>query len=277
VELMLAKSLPDLKKYAAGLQVCIVGAGKMGRLLLIALFSKQPDIHVTLVNRSVDKAEALLEELSNRGGSNASVVGLDKMWETVKASDVVFAATSSKEPIIKKADLADLERNMMLVDISVPRNIAADCGEAERVVSYSVDDLKKVQQANNAKRQREVIKAQRFILEEVAKFTIWKASQGAVPYLAAMQTMAEAIRKQETEKMSRKLKGLHEKEKLVVDKLTRHIVDSMLRPIYYSMKDHEDIEAKKNKIWALKQIYKLEPEYKRRLLPQGASNAQLNA
>merc|ERR1719188_1095040 len=120
---MMQKAMPDLRKFGPSLHVCILGAGKMGRLLLIALFSKQPDIRVTLVNRSVDKAEALLEELTNRGGSNTSVVGLDKMWETVKTSDVVFAATSSKEPMIKKDDLADLERNMMLVDISVPRNI----------------------------------------------------------------------------------------------------------------------------------------------------------
>jgi len=63
--------------------------------------------------------------------------------------------------------------------------------------------------------------------------------------------------------MARRLKGLHTKEREAVDKLTRHIVDSLFEPIYYSMKDAEDIDQKKNKIWALRNMFRLEPVYKR--------------
>eukprot|EP00403_Amphidinium_massartii_P017680 CAMPEP_0178410772 /NCGR_PEP_ID=MMETSP0689_2-20121128/21156_1 /TAXON_ID=160604 /ORGANISM="Amphidinium massartii, Strain CS-259" /LENGTH=715 /DNA_ID=CAMNT_0020031967 /DNA_START=1 /DNA_END=2148 /DNA_ORIENTATION=+ len=278
VELLLAKSMPDLKKYHYKTEVCILGAGKMGRLLMIALLSKDPDANVTLVNRSVDKAEAILDELKNRGGKNAKVAGTDKMWEVIDRSDVVFAATSSEDPIISAADLKDRKQRLMLVDICVPRNINPDCSDVEGVYSYSVDDLKKIQEANNAARQKEVLKARKFIDDEVRAFKIWQASQGAVPYLAALQGMAERIRREEWEKMSRNLSGLHEKERKAVDKLTRHIIDKMFRPIYYSMKDEEDIEAKKTKIWALKTMFSLEPVYKRRALPSGeAAKKQLNA
>jgi len=278
VELMKARALPDLRKYASKVRVCILGAGKMSRLLLIALFSKDPDVQLTLVNRSTDNAQALLDEVSARGGTNAKVASMDKMLEVVRESDVVFAATASKDPILSAADLQGLERKLMLVDISVPRNVAADCADAAGVVSYSVDDLKKVVEANAAKRQSEVLKARTFITNEVSKFKVWQASQGAVPYLAALQAMAENIRRAETEKMAKKLQGLHEKEKYAVDKLTRHVVDQLFRPLYYSMKDDEDIEAKKNKIWALKNMFRLEPLYKRRLLAQGAAGrGQLNA
>jgi len=273
VELMMAKAFHDLRKQTGNLHVCIVGAGKMARLLLIALYSKHPDIKLTLVNRSVDKGQALLDEVSARGGSNASVAPSTEMWDVVKRSDVVFAATASKDPIITKADLHSLERNLMLIDISVPLNIAADCGEADRVTSYTVDDLKKVVQANAEKRQNEVMKAKRLIAEEVNKYKLWQASQGAVPYIAALKSMAEGIRLTETDKMSKKLNGLDEKERAAVDKLTKHIIDQLFRPIYYSMKDDEEIDAKKNKIWALKSMFNLEPEYKRRLLPQGSTPA----
>jgi len=275
VELMNARCMQDLRKHSSKLHVCIVGAGKMSRLLLIALFSKDSNVKVTLVNRSTDKAQALLDEVRARGGANAEVAPLDDMWKVVKQSDVVFAATASKDPIINAADLTDLERNLMLVDISVPRNINGDCATVDKVVSYTVDDLKKVVQANAEKRQDEVLKAKRFIGEEVGKFKVWQASQGAVPYLAALQAMAEKIRRQETEKMARKLQGLHERERDAVDKLTRHIIDQLFRPLYYSMKDAEEVEAKRNKIWALKEMFKLEPVYKRRLLSQGATPRQL--
>lgn len=263
VELMISRALADCKKRSGDLNVCILGAGKMGRLLMIALFTKHPDIRVTMVNRSVDKAEALLEELANRGGVRAKVAPLDQMWEVIKASDVVFAATSSEEPIMTAADLTGIHKPLMLVDISVPRNIGADCGTVDSVVSYSVDDLKKVVQANAEKRQAEVLKAKVFIKDDTTKFKLWQASQGAVPYLAALQARGELIRKTETDKMARRLKGLHTKEREAVDKLTRHIVDSLFEPIYYSMKDAEDIDQKKNKIWALRNMFRLEPVYKR--------------
>ncbi|CAL1160099.1 unnamed protein product [Cladocopium goreaui] len=92
--------------------------------------------------------------------------------------------------------------------------------------------------------EAEDLPARRFITEEVAKFKCWQASQGAVPYLAALQAMAEKIRREEYAKMEHKLKvrpgtkhvlrhvgndgkpsflakGLQEKEKDALDKLTR--------------------------------------------------------
>lgn len=281
VELMMSRAMADLRKQAATLNVCVVGAGKMSRLLLLALFSKHPEIRVTLVNRSVEKAQVVLDDdmVKHRGGANAKVASMEDMFEIIKSSDVVFTATGSKEPIIHPTDLEGRgQRHLMLIDISVPLNVASGCENCEGVASYSVDDLKKVVEANAAKRQSEVDKAKIIIGTEVEKFKVWQASQGAVPYLAALQAMAENIRQEETEKMSKKLRGLHEKEREAVDKLTRHIVDSLFRPIYYSMKEEEAVAAKKEKIWALKNMFRLEPLYKRGVLTQATPpKGQLNA
>mmetsp|Transcript_134987 Transcript_134987/g.319996 ORF Transcript_134987/g.319996 Transcript_134987/m.319996 type:complete len:667 (+) Transcript_134987:49-2049(+) len=279
VELMMSRSMQDLRKPAGKVHVCIVGAGKMSRLCLLALFSKHPDIKVTLVNRSVDKAQAVLDDdlVKARGGTNATVASMDDMFEVMKESDVVFTATGSEVPIIHAPDVEGRERPLMLIDISVPLNVDAGCADVKGVFSYSVDDLQKVVQANAQKRQNEVEKARKFIGTEVGKFKVWQASQGAVPYLAALQAMAERIRKQETEKLAHKLKGINEKEREAVEKLTRHIVDQIFRPIYYSMKEDEAMEEKKDKIWALKNMFKLEPVYKRGLLTEGKTKGQLKA
>ena len=278
VELMMSRAMQDLRKPASKLNVCIIGAGKMSRLLLLALFSKHPEIKVTLVNRSVEKAQEVLEDdmVKNRGGGNATVAPMDQMMDIIRQSDVTFTATGSKVPIIHGADLQDLERKLMLIDISVPLNVANDCAEVKHVSSYSVDDLKKVVEANAMKRQAEVQKAKRLITQEVSKFKCWQASQGAVPYLAALQAMAERIRREEYAKMEHKLKGLQEKEKEALDKLTRHLVDQLFRPLYYSMKEDETVSEKRSKILALRNIFRLTPLYKRGLLtnPQAV---QLNA
>lgn len=267
VELMLMRSMADLQMHAASTRAVVVGAGKMARLLLLALFSKHPDIHVTVVSRSAQKAEDMLNDdmVAKRGGRNARVVPWSQMLETVRNSDVVFTATGSKEPIIHVGDLQDLGRKLMLIDISVPLNVDADCVDVPGVQSYNIDDLKRVQEANAEKRQAEASKARRLIAEEVGKFKTWQNSQGAVAYLASLQARAEAIRQAETEKASRKLSRLHETERRTINKLTRHIIDKMLEPMYYSLKDDEDISEKRRKIWALKTMFKLKPLIKRRL------------
>merc|ERR1711879_535616 len=101
------------------------------------------------------------------------------MLDVLQSSDVAYAATASKDPIITPEHLEGLKKKLMLIDISVPRNIAAECADAANVISYSVDDLKKVVQANAEKRQSEVLKAKEIIKDEVSKFKIWQASQGA--------------------------------------------------------------------------------------------------
>jgi len=265
VELMMAKSLGDLRKYPDNLRVCVIGAGKMSRLLLLALFSKFPDIRLTLVNRSLDNAKALLKEanVAARGGVNADVAPLDKMFDVIRQSDVVFTAASSPTPIISADDLHGLDRKLMLVDIAVPRNVETSCDQVANVISYSVDDLKKVQEANNKARESEVLKAKELIEERVNNFKLWQHSQGAVPYIAALQEMAEEIREKTIAKASKHLQGLHEKERYVVKKLSRNIIDKILEPIYYSMKDEEHVSSKKAKILGLKKIFGLEPLYKR--------------
>merc|ERR1719440_2277964 len=102
---MMSRSMADLRKQCHAVNVCIVGAGKMSRLLLLALFSKYPDIRLTLVNRSVDSAKALLEEVAPRGGRNAVVAPAEKLWDVISESDAVFTATSSPTPMISAADL----------------------------------------------------------------------------------------------------------------------------------------------------------------------------
>jgi len=276
VELVLAKCLGDLRKYPDNLHVCVIGAGKMSRLLLLALFSKFPDIRLTLVNRSLDNAKALLKEVAPRGGVNADVAPLDKMFDVIGQSDVVFTAASSPTPIIAADGLHGLDRKLMLVDIAVPRNVDSSCDQVKNVISYSVDDLKKVQEANNKARESEVLKAQELIEERVKDFKLWQHSQGAVPYIAALQEMAEEIREKTISKASKKLKGLHAKEKYAVEKLSRNIIDKLLEPIYYSMKDEEHVSSKKTKILGLKKIFGLEPLYKRnRQLFSGEGQKQL--
>lgn len=236
----------------------------MSRLLLINLLSRDEKYSIKLVNRSKEKATELLTAVQEyTGKTDIPVVAesFETMWDSIRDSDVVFAATGSQEPIITPELLtANPCGRTMLIDISVPLNIAAGCSQVQGISSYNVDDLKQVIDAAAAARQCEVVKCRALIQDQIEEFKLWQASQVAVPYLAALQAHAEDIRLEETDKaLRKKLSGLSEREREVVDTTTKAMISRLLQPLYMSMRDQEGIEDKQNKIWALKKMFKLEP------------------
>mmetsp|Transcript_81239 Transcript_81239/g.153623 ORF Transcript_81239/g.153623 Transcript_81239/m.153623 type:complete len:243 (+) Transcript_81239:2-730(+) len=64
----------------------------------------------------------------------------------------------------------------MLIDISVPRNIEAECNDLPNVFSYNVDDLKQVQEANQKKRLEQVVEAEKILHNELTSFHAWQST-----------------------------------------------------------------------------------------------------
>jgi glutamyl-tRNA reductase len=172
VELMMEKTLNDLQKDPDNLHVSVVGAGIMAKRLLQVLYKKLPNVHITLVNRNMENARALVEEVAPKDG-RTDIVPLERMRNAIRRSDVVFTASGSETPLISADDLQGLDSKLMLVDISVPRNVHSNAAQVEGVHSYSVDDLKKIQEKNNEARQAEVLKANALIEEQLQKFEQW--------------------------------------------------------------------------------------------------------
>jgi glutamyl-tRNA reductase len=74
---------------------------------------------------------------------------------TVAASDIVFTSTGATEPILTKTLLTEVTisaNSLMLIDISVPRNVHTDVKELAQVQAFNVDDLKAVVAANQEQR-----------------------------------------------------------------------------------------------------------------------------
>lgn len=137
-------------------KVCIIGAGKMSTLLVKHLLSKGCK-EVTVLNRSLPRAQALADEYPDM---KFNIHLMPDLMACVEASDVVFAASGSEELLITKADVERMGARgaavggvRRFVDISVPRNIAANINElAGHAIVYNVDDLKEVVAGNKEAR-----------------------------------------------------------------------------------------------------------------------------
>ncbi|KAI8465917.1 MAG: glutamyl-tRNA reductase precursor [Monoraphidium minutum] len=218
-------------------RACIIGAGKMSTLLVKHLLSKGCK-RVTILNRSLPRAEALAEEYPDM---EFDIHLMPDLLECVAASDVIFAASGSEELLIMKDDVlamppspASVGGVRRFVDISVPRNICPTINElreaeAGAAIVYNVDDLKEVVAGNKEARAQAAAEAAILLKDEQRSFEAWRDSLETVPTIKALRTKAEAIRAAEFEKaVSRFGDGVTKKQMKAVEELSKGIVNKLL-------------------------------------------------
>ncbi|MGK7949080.1 MAG: glutamyl-tRNA reductase [Xenococcaceae cyanobacterium] len=255
VELAQAK-VEDLSPY----HITIIGAGKMSGLLVKHLLAKGAT-KIAIVNRSHRRAEQLAKKFPT---AELEIRLLPDMIEAIANTDIVFTSTGATEPILDKAKLEVVCVNgkcLMLIDISVPRNIAADVKELDQIESYNVDDLKAVVAANHESRRRMAAEAEGIIEEEVSNYLLWWRSLETVPTISCLRSKVETIREQELEKaLSRLGSEFGEKHQEIIEALTRGIVNKILHEPMVQLRAQQDIEARRRCIQSLQMLFNLDTE-----------------
>jgi glutamyl-tRNA reductase len=150
----------------AGRSIMVIGVGQMAECC-VRLLVKKGARSILVSNRSFDRAI----DLAMRYGGEAVCFGycLFEMREV----DVVIAATSSEQPLLWRDDVKNLtqarrNRQLYLIDLSVPRNIDPAAGRLENVSLYNIDELKAIARQGVQARQRELAACHRIIDAHVA-------------------------------------------------------------------------------------------------------------
>ncbi|OIP73384.1 MAG: glutamyl-tRNA reductase [Oscillatoriales cyanobacterium CG2_30_40_61] len=241
-------------------RVAILGAGKMSRLLVQHLISKGAN-QIAILNRTLGRAKELANQFPD---ADLRIYTMSEMMSVIANSDIVFTSTSATEPIIDRAKLETIltpSQPLMLVDISVPRNIATDVTELSNVQAYNVDDLKAVVAQNHESRRKMAQEAEVLLEEEVQAFEVWWRSLETVPVINCLRDKIETIREQELEKaLSRLGSEFADKHQEVIEALTRGIVNKILHDPMVQLRAQQDIEARRRAMQTLQTLFNLEPE-----------------
>ncbi|MBE9143918.1 glutamyl-tRNA reductase [Planktothrix mougeotii] len=255
VELVQMK-VQNLSNY----RVVILGAGKMSRLLVQHLISKGAN-QISILNRTLGRAKELANQFPD---ANIQIYTMSEMMSVMADSDIVFTSTSATEPIVDRAKLETIltvSQSLMLVDISVPRNVATDVSELANVQAYNVDDLKAVVAQNHESRRQMAQEAEVLLEEEVQAFDVWWRSLETVPVINCLRDKIEGIREQELEKaLSRLGSEFADKHQEVIEALTRGIVNKILHDPMVQLRAQQDIEARRRAMQTLQTLFNLEPE-----------------
>ncbi|MFO7779940.1 MAG: glutamyl-tRNA reductase [Nitriliruptoraceae bacterium] len=241
----------------AGARVAVVGAGDLGGLTVRRVADLGAG-HVTVWNRSTDKAERLAAKLDGR----VPHAVVDELSAALRDAEVVVCTTGAAEAVID-VDLAQrvlLEREerhtpgaargsvtsdglarepLVLLDLGVPRNVDPACAHLPGMTVIDVSDVRQLADRGHA--GSVLTEAREIVEEEVARFVAWTRATEVEPTIRAIRLQAEAVRQSELERLRGRLASLDEQQRAAVDALTRGIVNTLLHHPTVRLKELADL------------------------------------
>ena len=239
-------------------QIAVVGAGRMSRLLLQHLQSKGAS-DVVLVNRTIETAERLAKDFPDLSVQCRPLTDLDMSLSTCS---LVFTSTAADDPIIDASRLKPLNRRsqLRLIDIGVPRNVAADAATVDGVESHDVDDLEEVVARNQEARQAIAREAEHLLNDEAQQFLDWLDSLEAVPTINQLRSSMETIRTEELQKaLSRMGPDFSARERKVVEALSKGIINKILHTPVTQLRASQARSERQQALRTVERLFDLDP------------------
>lgn len=167
-------------------KILLIGVGKIGRNTCKNIVSTLGTNQITLINRTNEKAEEL-----------ATSLGIDfspyhTLEEQAQEADVILVATNAPIPTLLKKHIEG-SGPKLIIDLSIPYNVAADVCELDQIRLVNVDELSKVADETLQSRLLEVPKAQQIIEEHIIEFKNWYVMRQHVPVIKAVKSTLETI------------------------------------------------------------------------------------
>ena len=209
----------------------IVGAGEMARLAAERFAAHRID-ELIVANRTLANAEALLGNLPP--GLKSRAVALDGLGPALEQVDVVLSAATANQPLISAELLkprlrARRFRQLLLIDVSVPRSIDPAVGSFENVYLKDVDDVGHLVAQNALRRSDEARRAEEIVEGEVEQFARILRGRTAAPALQVLREHAARIAAEESRKtLSRIGEQLDGEARASVEAMAQAIVNKIL-------------------------------------------------
>ncbi|MBM7584859.1 glutamyl-tRNA reductase [Bacillus pakistanensis] len=241
-----------------GKHVLILGAGKMGELAIKNLHGSGAT-KVTVINRTFEKAETL----ANRFNGQAKT--LQELQCALVEADILISSTGSNDYVVTKEMMIHVDsmrkgRPLFMVDIAVPRDLDPGIDELESVFLYDIDDLEGIVEANLAERKKAAEEIQLVIEGEIVAFKEWLNMLGVVPVISALREKALSIQAETMESIERKMPNLTDRERKVLNKHTKSIINQLLKDPISQVKELAALPDAEDKLELFVKIFNIEEE-----------------
>jgi glutamyl-tRNA reductase len=218
------KNLPDYNSK----NILVFGLGKMGKHTCKNLAEYTQNKSVCLINRTEQKATEFIKE---HASIRKSII--ENLSEEVANADVLIVSTGADKPTITKEHIT-ANKNMLILDLSMPENVAKDVTDFQGVSLVNVDELSKITDETLAVRQQEIPFAEAIIAKHKLEFNSWLNHRRFTPAIAALKLSLETIKNDEINFQKKKITGFDEHQAEI---LTSRFIQKITTQFVKHLKD----------------------------------------
>ena len=155
-------------------KILIIGVGKISQLLTLHL-KEEGARAVFIANRSYEKAFQIARSIG------AEVARFDRLKEKLLDTDIIISATASPHLILRKEDILEVlgyrpsaidHRQLLIIDLAVPRDVDPDVKYIKGVSLFCLDDLDFIIEDNLKNRKQSIPQALDIINKEVGNLCL---------------------------------------------------------------------------------------------------------
>ncbi|SHI85887.1 glutamyl-tRNA reductase [Mesonia phycicola] len=199
--------------------ILLFGTGKIGRNTCENLIKHTKNEHITLINRTKDKAEKVA------GKFNLIVKDHAELQAEIRNTDILIVATGAQNPTVSK-ELLYCKKELLILDLSIPKNVAADVAELENVTLVHLDDLSKMTDQTLENRKKHIPQAEEIIEEVKADFNAWLETRKFAPTIQALKQKLGEMKDAELDFQSKKINDFNnEHAEIVSNRIIQKIMN----------------------------------------------------
>lgn len=211
--------------YVSEKNILLFGIGKIGRNTCENLIKHTKNDKITLVNRTKVKAQEIA------GKFNLVVRDYATIQSEIAQTDVLIVATGAQKPTISKA-LLYLKKPLLILDLSIPKNVSEDVTQNELVTLVHLDELSRVTDATLSHRKSQIPQAEAIITDIKAEFLQWAQNRSFAPTIKALKSKLTEMKANEIANQRRKFSDFNEAQaeiisNRIIQKITTQVANHL--------------------------------------------------
>ncbi|MEM7185090.1 MAG: glutamyl-tRNA reductase [Bacteroidota bacterium] len=221
--------------YVSEKNILLFGIGKIGRNTCENLIKHTRNEHITLINRTRLKADAIA------GKFNLVVKEYANIESEIARTDILIVATGAQQPTISK-ELLHLKKPLLILDLSIPKNVAINVTDHPMVTLVHLDELSLMTDKTLEHRKSQIPKAEAIIKEVKEEFNSWARNRKYAPTLKALKLKLLELTHGEIDNQRNKLDDFNEEQAEI---LSQRLIQKITTQFANHLK-HENGAAKES-------------------------------
>jgi glutamyl-tRNA reductase len=229
-------------------KIVLFGTGKIGRNTCENLIKHTENKNITLINRTLDKAQKIA------GKFNLIVKSYGELITEVQMADVLVVATGATNPTVDK-DILALKKPLLILDLSIPKNVHDNVLNNPLVTVVHLDQLSQMTDETLEKRKKDIPKANEIIAEVKAEFMQWSKTRKFAPVIHALKERLNEINQAELKNHKKKIDNFNEEQAEII---TNRLISRITSHFAHHLKSDKD--SIDESIMMIEKVFQLETQ-----------------